>query len=534
MNPGPAPRPPTEKPRLGLTPNTNLPGSMSNLSLRSPATSTYSGSTIALPISRSNSATDGSGGLAVIKQGWANVKESKNLFNPWKNKYLILRKESLDFHKAENAKVSYTLYLKDVISVGRVEAAGTIFEIKRQGNGASTSPGEDDNGLKVLQIRVKSDDDLYEWIDFIYARCPGMGGVSNPTNFAHAVHVGFDPQSGGFTGLPPEWAKLLSSSAITKEDYERNPQAVFEVLDFYSDLTKRAENPAQYPSLTPTPAASSMQNKQLGYTSGASVAPPRPAQPIQRNPSYYTNSSSPQGSNTPRQPSPPERELQRSQTQNSATSYGSGSSQNYGSSDRMREEQRMRELERQEIEEQNRRDMEAYNDVIPKQKTPLAQQELGGYSGGSSPAPSDRFNPSRAAPKVPQAQSLRAQRPAPPPPSSQGASRPPLGQQSSSSRDPAGQSQGQRIPRPDQNGSAPSRYPNPAARPPNGQAQAQQPSRLPAPVKPLNVAKPAAQDPVKAAEAALTAKPPPTERKQDVRMSTMSENEVMADRKSVV
>jgi protein-serine/threonine kinase len=62
----------------------------------------------------------------------------------------------------------------------------------------------------------------------------------------------------------------------------------------------------------------------------------------------------------------------------------------------------------------------------------------------------------------------------------------------------------------------------------------QQPSRLPAPVKPLNVAKPGGnQDAVKAAEAALTAKPPP-ERKQDVRMSTMTENEVMTKLKEVV
>lgn len=41
-------------------------------------------------------------------------------------------------------------------------------------------------------------------------------------------------------------------------------------------------------------------------------------------------------------------------------------------------------------------------------------------------------------------------------------------------------------------------------------------------------------DAVKAAEAALTAKPTPTERKQDVRMSTMSENEVMAKLKEAV
>lgn len=55
---------------------------------------------------------------------------------------------------------------------------------------------------------------------------------------------------------------------------------------------------------------------------------------------------------------------------------------------------------------------------------------------------------------------------------------------------------------------------------------------MPAPVKPLNVpAKPQQQaqsDSVKAAEAALTAKPAASERSKDVRMSTMSEKEVMA------
>jgi protein-serine/threonine kinase len=58
---------------------------------------------------------------------------------------------------------------------------------------------------------------------------------------------------------------------------------------------------------------------------------------------------------------------------------------------------------------------------------------------------------------------------------------------------------------------------------------------LPAPVKPLNVSKPGGnQDAVKAAEAALTAKPSPSERKQDVRMSTMTENEVMTKLREVV
>lgn len=527
MNPGPAPRPPTGGQggggggtRLNYTPQAqNLPNSMAQMSLNSLQSRTptqYSGSTIALPL---NNRTDGMGGVAVIKEGWAQVKESKNFIQPWKQKFLVLRKEALDFHKQEGGKVSYTLFLKDVINVGRVEAAGTIFEVKRHSNGSSTSPGDDDGTTKSLQIRVKSDDDLYEWIDFIYARCPGMGGVSNPTNFSHAVHVGFDPQTGEFVGLPPEWSKLLNSSAITKEDYERNPQAVFEVLDFYSDLTKRAENPAQYPSLTPTPPPSSMQNKQLGY-GGNSIAPPRQApQPPQRPP--YPSNQSQNSISQGQKPSPTD---QRPPMQSSQSGYGVD--------DRYRQEEEARR--RAQEQEQNRMDMEAYNASIPQKKVPLAQQELGGY-GGSSSAQPDRYNPARPAPSAPKKsanpQDLRAQRPAPPPPSS-GLQRPQIQTQQSASSV-------QKL-RQDQSPASPaSRYPNGAAasQPRTNGAQAQQPSRLPAPaVKPLNVGNKnnAQADAVKAAEAALTAKPPAAEKKQDVRMSTMSEADVMKRLREIV
>lgn len=454
------------------------------------------------------------GGVAVIKEGWAQVKESRNFIQPWKQKFLILRKEALDFHKTEGGKVSYTLYLKDVIGVGRVEAAGTIFEIKRDTSGQSNSPGDDDGSTRTLQIRTKSDDDLYDWIDVLYGRCPTMGGVSNPTNFSHAVHVGFDPQTGQFVGLPPEWSKLLNSSAITKEDYERNPQAVFEVLDFYSDLTKRAENPNQYPGLTPPP--NGMPNKQMGYPTGNSVAPPRPMPPSQA-PQRPVNPN--QSMTNATRPSANENSQQRQQMQ--------GMASNYNAPDASRERERQLEYQRQLDE---RREMDEYNASLPKSKVPMAQQEIGGggYGGGAAGSP-DRYNPSRAAPPAPktgnQQPRLQAQRPAPPAPGSAGAQRPPINTQQSSSSVSGQQSPSQRYP----NGS------NGASQPrSNGQSPAQsQASRLPGPtVKPLNVpAKPQPQqsqsDAVKAAEAALTAKPPASERKQDVRMSTMSEKEVM-------
>ncbi|KAG5975389.1 hypothetical protein E4U55_007725 [Claviceps digitariae] len=510
--------------------------------IRSTATSTYTGSTISLPIARQQSnSMDGMGGVAVKKEGWASVKESKNFIQPWKQKYLILRKESLDFHKTEGGKVSYTLYLKDVVNVGRVEAAGTIFEIKRKPDGSSSSPGDDDGQTKTLQIKVKSDDDLYEWIDFIYGACPGMGGVSNPTNFSHAVHVGFDPQTGEFVGLPPEWSKLLNSSAITKEDYERNPQAVFEVLDFYTDLAKRAENPNQFSSMTPTPPGG-MQHKQLGP--GHSIAPPRPAPPAPNQRNYSTTPPQSSGG-VPRRPGPGDHHHQQQQQQQRHQMQNASS--NYLSQDALREEQRRKQMEAQrqrEAEERERRDLEEYNASLPKNKLPMAQQEIGGYGGSSGSSPSgDRYNPARAAPSAPKSSGspvngLRSQRTAPSAPSSNSSSRPAPGSQASSNtyRDPS--SQASRMPRKD--GSSASRHPNGAQTSQPRQPQpAQAVSRLPAPVKPLNVAPKPSQahqqaDSVKAAEAALTAKPAPSDRKQDVRMSTMSENEVMAKLKEAV
>lgn len=471
---------------------------------------------------------------------------------------MVLRKEVLDFHKQEGGKVSYSIILKDVVGVSRVEAAGIIFEVKRYTEGASNNPGDDADGIRTLQIKVKSDDDLYQWIDFIYARCPGMGGVSNPTNFSHAVHVGFDNTTGKFVGLPPEWSKLLNSSAITKEDYERDPQAVFEVLEFYSDITKRAENPDAYPSLTPTPPVTSTQNKQLGYNgSGSNVAPPRPSYNNgQRSQSGYTGNQSNMA---------PVSGSQQQQIEQMRAMANQFKPQVNREDQRNQELQQQRERERREQEERERRELAEYNASLPKTRTPLAQQEIGG--GGYSPAPpSDRYNPTRAAPPAPGGQrqpqangSLRTnQRQAPSAPTSS-AQRPGLTSQQSSSSVSRENQQGR-----DQNGRAsprtdaqkprnegPRYQPSGQSQPqtprmqPNGQSQQQSSTRVPPPgvsqPKPLNVNKqPAAQaqngiqqnDSVRAAEAALTAKAPA--REKDVRMSTMSEADVMAKLKEVV
>lgn len=534
MNPGPAPRPPTERPRLN-TAVTAPPTSFNQMGFpSSPATPTLSifpnSSTLSL------NQKNGQGGVSVIKEGYVRCKEDKFLAS-WNQRYLVLREFRLDFLKNETGKVVLSIELRNVTNVTRSEDTKMAFEIARIANPKDSSARAAITGrdvaTKTMTCEVKTDEEIYEWIDKIYQRCPGMGGVSNPTNFSHRVHVGFDPQTGAFVGLPPEWERLLTASAITKEDYKKNPQAVIEVLEFYSDITMREQNPQYFPGMN-------------GPTSPQSTrSVPQGLQRIDTNQSYsgQPQMSSPAQSqrNFPGQErSLPDRSKELPDTDQRR---------------RMDEEaRRIRETQRQREEEKARRELEEYNASLPKTRAPLAQQEVGG-GGNDTTSPTGRYNPSRPAPQAPTGdrsrqqpqgslrQNLTAQRPAPSPP-----------QQGNKYGDSHAHNQGslRSAPRPDQSRNQPpsnARYPpdNRAQQPPRHQynngtsPQGTSPSRIPAPVqpvKPLNIAnkqqpKPnAVPDGVRQAEAALSKKAEP--RQKEVRMSTMSEGEVMERLKQVV
>lgn len=523
MNPGPAPRPPTDRPRLNLTPSVaTLPGSVSGLSLQSTNNSTAS------LVSRSQSEKP-SGPYSVIKEGPAKVREEGGLFRGlvWNDRFLVLREFQLDFLKSQsNPKVASTVQLRDVTNITRSEVYPFSFEITRLSNpGSGVSPPRD-GPSKVTVCKVETDDEVYSWIDSIYQRCPSMGGVSNPTNFTHRVHVGFDPVSGAFVGLPPEWERLLTASAITKEDYQKNPEAVMEALNFYTEkLMKPSDEPNTYSGVAQQPLSES-QTRNYGYgASGSSIAGPRPSPPVQRQESYQ--SSRPDAYSPANEKSHAnEKEAMRLEDEK-----------------RRRMEDDIRRKREQERKEQERRDRErddqaSFNSQIPQSRIPMAQQELGGYGGDREPIQSSgpRYNPSRPAPSTPLAHrdrqqlgpmrpGLTAQRPAPSAPTSNGQL--PYSKTSMNK-------QNQPI-----NGS---KY-----GPTNGNATARaqpggnyQQTRIPAAAapKPLNVQakQPGAQsqnEAVKKAEQALIRKDDGAGRKE-VRMSSMSEAEVMAKLREVV
>ncbi|WEW58178.1 signal transducing kinase of the PAK [Emydomyces testavorans] len=57
--------------------------------------------------------------------------------------------------------------------------------------------------------------------------------ISAPENPVHVTHVGYDNETGQFTGLPKEWQRMLQESGISKKEQEQHPETMVEILKFY-------------------------------------------------------------------------------------------------------------------------------------------------------------------------------------------------------------------------------------------------------------------------------------------------------------
>ncbi|GJJ77016.1 serine/threonine-protein kinase CLA4 [Entomortierella parvispora] len=226
----------------------------------------------------------------VLKHGYISVKEEGLKAFIWSKRYMTLRELTLSFHRNESTPQAVVLiFLKDITAVTRTDLKAYCFELVTKD--------------RSYFLSCKNDEELYSWMHEIYSRSPLMG-VSNPTNFVHKVHVGFDPNTGNFTGLPETWTKLLTGSAITKEDYANNPQAVLEVLEFYTDQTKRNEAEYGEPSLVPQTLpliptdgegdrwANLMPRQQPPTPSARPDRPQRPARPDEPRPTIAERSQS--------------------------------------------------------------------------------------------------------------------------------------------------------------------------------------------------------------------------------------------------
>ncbi|KAI9497614.1 kinase-like domain-containing protein [Zychaea mexicana] len=98
----------------------------------------------------------------------------------------------------------------------------------------------------------------------------GAMDISTPYNTVHVTHVGFDPITGTFTGLPREWQVLLNQSGISKTEQERNPQAVIDAIEFYQQKDQDAAVWSKIPKTT-TSSISSSSCSSLPRSSGSTT-----------------------------------------------------------------------------------------------------------------------------------------------------------------------------------------------------------------------------------------------------------------------
>ncbi|TKR81901.1 hypothetical protein L596_015699 [Steinernema carpocapsae] len=99
--------------------------------------------------------------------------------------------------------------------------------------------------------------------------------ISLPSNFEHTVHVGYDPKTGEFTGMPKQWAVLLQNSQISKQEQQQNPQAVLDALKYYTQADalhhQKWLQPSNYDSIPTRPILGwNTSNGSSGYGSSAS------------------------------------------------------------------------------------------------------------------------------------------------------------------------------------------------------------------------------------------------------------------------
>ncbi|OQV02626.1 Protein kinase domain-containing protein [Cladophialophora immunda] len=59
--------------------------------------------------------------------------------------------------------------------------------------------------------------------------------ISAPENPLHMIHVGYDNQTGQFTGLPADWQRILADSGITKTEQDQNPQMMVNIVETYKN-----------------------------------------------------------------------------------------------------------------------------------------------------------------------------------------------------------------------------------------------------------------------------------------------------------
>lgn len=108
--------------------------------------------------------------------------------------------------------------------------------------------------------------------------------ISAPENPVHVTHVGYDNQTGQFTGLPKEWQRLLQENGISQKEQEEHPQTMVDIMRFYENKTRGDDEvwhkfDHAYPQRQPFPSPTAHPGAAYGQGSQKTSPPTSPRFP---------------------------------------------------------------------------------------------------------------------------------------------------------------------------------------------------------------------------------------------------------------
>ncbi|CAG8931121.1 unnamed protein product [Penicillium salamii] len=173
-------------------------------------------------------------------------------------------------------------------------------ETERATNGNGNKRYSDDgNNPPAPRTRQSKKASFSRFVDSMLGT-PGRNmKISAPENPVHVTHVGYDNQTGQFTGLPKEWQRLLQENGISKKEQEEHPQTMVDIMRFYEKNTRGDSDDEVWhkfdnaQATSPSGRQSPPGSPRFPQNHESSFENPRSPPPIPRGPPAGTPSMSP-------------------------------------------------------------------------------------------------------------------------------------------------------------------------------------------------------------------------------------------------
>ncbi|OIR57676.1 MAG: serine/threonine kinase PAK-like protein [Amphiamblys sp. WSBS2006] len=147
------------------------------------------------------------------------------LFSRWRPVWVVIEQDALVFYTDKSkCKKKHQTALKDVQTCRRKGGQSKQYVLCM-----------DLAHQQEQMVGFDTEQELDGWTEAIGRKAPRMVAAV-PRLFKHEQHLGVS--EGEITGLPPRWKALLENSDITKNEYERNREAVEQAVAFYTETVQ--------------------------------------------------------------------------------------------------------------------------------------------------------------------------------------------------------------------------------------------------------------------------------------------------------